>query len=383
MRLSALEGSVGIVANAVVLDPDELFLALRGSGQSLNIGLAEDAFVVASEPYGLVEETSRYLRMDGEGGGQVVRCSRQGAGTLGGICRWRYDGTELPVLPGRDQNRRDNHQGRGPAGFPAFPVEGDLRVAPIGAQDPARQAGPWPKTAGLSSAWARTSYLPLCARTLAVGPDPARPGRRPGDGGGGRPGGGGRHRQGVARRRGEGHARHGTLRLGPFGCRAAGRHVRRPGRRHQPVGDHHGHQSDRGPRAGTRAHVVVDSEPAQQRPRAEVPRRALHLGRPRHRDERGLNQGVLLSGRGRPPPGLRVGGGGGDGRRGVVRREPGGLAGTALADGKGPGETGGNRPDSVGSGARRAVRGPWSAAVPTVSPPPRCGSSFPSCATRR
>ena len=29
-------------------------------------GVAEDAFIVASEPYGLVEETDTYLRMDGE-----------------------------------------------------------------------------------------------------------------------------------------------------------------------------------------------------------------------------------------------------------------------------------------------------------------------------
>ena len=43
-------------------------------------------------------------------------------------------------------------------------------------------------------------------------------------------------------------------------------------------------------------------------------------------------------------------GGGGDDRRGVVRRDPGGVAGTALADGKGPGEKGGNCPDSFGSG---------------------------------
>ena len=93
-----MEGSVGIVANAAG-SIDELFLALRGSGQSINIGLAEDAFVIASEPYGLVEETSRYLRMNGEGGGQVVRCSRRGAGTLAGLDRWRYDGTELPVPP--------------------------------------------------------------------------------------------------------------------------------------------------------------------------------------------------------------------------------------------------------------------------------------------
>ncbi len=90
------EGSVGIAANAT-FSPDELYLALQGSGQSLNIGLAEDAFVVASEPYGLVEETNRYLRMDGEKGGQVVRCSLSGAGTLAGITRWLYDGTEVPV----------------------------------------------------------------------------------------------------------------------------------------------------------------------------------------------------------------------------------------------------------------------------------------------
>ena len=55
--------------------------------------------MVASEPYGLVEETSRYLRMDGEKGGQVVTCSVEGAGTLEGIARCRYDGTEVPVSP--------------------------------------------------------------------------------------------------------------------------------------------------------------------------------------------------------------------------------------------------------------------------------------------
>jgi glucosamine--fructose-6-phosphate aminotransferase (isomerizing) len=92
------DGSVGIAANSADA-PGVLFLALRGSGQSLNVGLAEDAFVVASEPYGLVEETNRYLRMDGENGGQVVTCSLTGAGTLEGISRCRYDGTELPVSP--------------------------------------------------------------------------------------------------------------------------------------------------------------------------------------------------------------------------------------------------------------------------------------------
>jgi glutamine---fructose-6-phosphate transaminase (isomerizing) len=60
-----LEGSVAIAATAAD-SPGRLHLALRGSGQALYVGLAEDAFIVASEPYGVVEETPTYLRMDGE-----------------------------------------------------------------------------------------------------------------------------------------------------------------------------------------------------------------------------------------------------------------------------------------------------------------------------
>jgi glucosamine--fructose-6-phosphate aminotransferase (isomerizing) len=83
-------------------------LALRGSGQALYVGLAEDCFVVASEPYGLVEETSRYLRLDGETPfdpqrpgatrGQIVVVRSEGAGTLDGLERIAYDGTELPIV---------------------------------------------------------------------------------------------------------------------------------------------------------------------------------------------------------------------------------------------------------------------------------------------
>jgi len=101
--VASFEGSTAV--GAVAADaPDRLLLALRGSGQALYVGLAEDAFVVASEPYGLVEETSRYLRMDGEaspaaGGeaGQVLVLDAAGAGTVEGITRSAYDGTPLPV----------------------------------------------------------------------------------------------------------------------------------------------------------------------------------------------------------------------------------------------------------------------------------------------
>ncbi|HLH45853.1 MAG TPA: SIS domain-containing protein, partial [Acidimicrobiales bacterium] len=95
--VTRFEGSVAIAASAAG-DPDRLHLALRGSGQSLYVGLAEDAFVVASEPYGLVEETADYVRMDGEvTRGQVVTVERAGAGTLAGMTRRRYDGGDLPL----------------------------------------------------------------------------------------------------------------------------------------------------------------------------------------------------------------------------------------------------------------------------------------------
>ncbi len=94
--VSAFEGSVAIAAMSGS-DPDRMYLALRGSGQGLYVGLADDCFVVASEPYGVVEETSRYVRMDGEAGGEVVVLDATHAGELAGITRLGYDGGELPL----------------------------------------------------------------------------------------------------------------------------------------------------------------------------------------------------------------------------------------------------------------------------------------------
>ena len=63
--VATFEGSVAIGASAAT-HPDHLLLALRGSGQALYVGLADGCYVVASEPYGLVELTSTYLRLDGD-----------------------------------------------------------------------------------------------------------------------------------------------------------------------------------------------------------------------------------------------------------------------------------------------------------------------------
>ena len=104
--VSVFEGSVAIGLSTVEA-PNDLLLALRGSGQSVYIGLAEDSYVVASEPYGVVEETQRYIRMDGEtpanpdnpsaSRGQIVRLGGELAGELGGMERVGYDGTVLAV----------------------------------------------------------------------------------------------------------------------------------------------------------------------------------------------------------------------------------------------------------------------------------------------
>ena len=103
--VNELEGSVAIAASAADA-ADSLLLALRGSGQALYIGLAEDSFIVASEPYGVVEETSSYLRLDGDipvdptnpaSSGQVVRLVGAKAGDREGIERWAYDGTPIAV----------------------------------------------------------------------------------------------------------------------------------------------------------------------------------------------------------------------------------------------------------------------------------------------
>ena len=135
------EGSVA-VASCSAGRPDGLQLALRGSGQALYVGLAEHAFIVASEPYGVVEETARYLRMDGEAvgnvdnpsasRGQIVELDAGRAGLIEGIDRHSYDGTRLPVasteistasITTRDIDRGDHRHyllkeiGEAPASF--------------------------------------------------------------------------------------------------------------------------------------------------------------------------------------------------------------------------------------------------------------------------
>ena len=103
--VAEFEGSTAIVMHSS-LDPDRTYLALRGSGQSMFVGLCEAGYVFASELYGVVEQTSRFLRMDGttewspgnpQTAGQILVLDRRGSRGLEGIEAWSVDGQRLEL----------------------------------------------------------------------------------------------------------------------------------------------------------------------------------------------------------------------------------------------------------------------------------------------
>ena len=109
LAVNDFEGSHAISMHTD-LDPGRLFLAQKGSGQALFVGIAENHYLPTSEVYGFVEETDRYIKLDGEmvvqgkngpTQGQIFVLNQQSAGGLEGIRAEFYDGTEL-ALSARD-----------------------------------------------------------------------------------------------------------------------------------------------------------------------------------------------------------------------------------------------------------------------------------------
>ena len=101
------EGShaIAMVSNA---EPGRVFLAVRGSGQSIYVGITPDRYLFSSELYGLVEETPYFVKMDGEkpsrqdqpeATGQIFILSQDMPGGVDGIEGLFYDGTPLMLGP--------------------------------------------------------------------------------------------------------------------------------------------------------------------------------------------------------------------------------------------------------------------------------------------
>ncbi len=107
------------------LAPGKLFLAQRGSGQAIFVGLAKDHYMPASEVYGFVEETAQYLKLDGEKGveteqgttqGQIFVLNQESAGRLEGVQALHYNGLPIELtesdikttaITSRDIDRQD------------------------------------------------------------------------------------------------------------------------------------------------------------------------------------------------------------------------------------------------------------------------------------
>jgi len=103
--LNDFEGSHAIAMQSN-LEPGKVFLALKGSGQSIYIGLCRNQYIFSSELYGLVEETPHFIKMDGEtqripgndrSRGQVFVLSNDNGDGAGGIEAMYYDGYPLEL----------------------------------------------------------------------------------------------------------------------------------------------------------------------------------------------------------------------------------------------------------------------------------------------
>ncbi len=118
-----LEGSVAIAATSTKT-PNLISLSLSGSGQALYVGLADGAYIVASEPYGLVAMADTYIQLENE----CVHLSAEYAGSLKGIKRAskgkkKTSGTETSLevrasdLTTREISTKDIHRGEHPHFF--------------------------------------------------------------------------------------------------------------------------------------------------------------------------------------------------------------------------------------------------------------------------
>jgi glucosamine--fructose-6-phosphate aminotransferase (isomerizing) len=97
--LNDFEGSHAIAMTSN-LEPGKMFLALKGSGQAIYVGINADQYMFSSELYGLVEVMPHFIKMNGEAGngtagGQLFILDQNQYGGMKGINACFYDGTAI------------------------------------------------------------------------------------------------------------------------------------------------------------------------------------------------------------------------------------------------------------------------------------------------
>jgi len=104
LAVNDFEGSHAIALTSD-LEPGRVYLALKGSGQAIYVGISADQYMFSSELYGLVEVTPQFVQMNGEeiaGGkgkkaGQIFVIDQNAGGSLIGIKACGYDGTVIEL----------------------------------------------------------------------------------------------------------------------------------------------------------------------------------------------------------------------------------------------------------------------------------------------
>ena len=105
LAVNDFEGSHAISMHTD-LAPGKIFLAQKGSGQAIFIGMADDHYLATSEVYGFVEETPAYVKLDGEmivegrkgkTQGQIFILSQDSSGGMEGLKAMFYDGTPFEL----------------------------------------------------------------------------------------------------------------------------------------------------------------------------------------------------------------------------------------------------------------------------------------------
>ncbi|MBW2654525.1 MAG: SIS domain-containing protein, partial [Deltaproteobacteria bacterium] len=100
LAVNDFEGSHAISMHSD-LAPGKLFLAQKGSGQAIFVGIAKDHYIAASELYGIVEETQNYIKLNGEDKGQIVILDPNSSGGVSGIHSFYYDNTPISIEEGQ------------------------------------------------------------------------------------------------------------------------------------------------------------------------------------------------------------------------------------------------------------------------------------------
>jgi len=104
LAVNDFEGSHAIAMTSD-LEPGKFFLALKGSGQSIYVGINADQYMFSSELYGLVEVMPHFIKMNGEINasgentvtGQIFILDQNSSGKLEEIKACYYDGAQITL----------------------------------------------------------------------------------------------------------------------------------------------------------------------------------------------------------------------------------------------------------------------------------------------